>query len=93
MESKIWIVSGSSGEYSDRTDWTVEAWTTEEAAKARVAALDALLLQHGFKHGRGDYETQKEREKALLATDPQFQCDYTGTDYTCYECVLRTAVE
>lgn len=92
---KIWIVQGTSGEYSDRGEWIVDAWPTEDAAKARVAALDALLLEHGYKHGGGssdgDYLTQRARMDAfkVLAGDPCFSADYTGTSYWLTECELH----
>ena len=39
-DTTIWVVSASQGEYSDRTEWVVEAHTTEEAGKAAVDKLD-----------------------------------------------------
>jgi hypothetical protein len=94
---KIWIVHGSAGEYSDRGEWLVEAHKTEDAAKARVAALDALLLEHGYKHGDGpndgDWKARMARREAFakLARDPRFSSDYTGTTYWVAECELIDA--
>lgn len=45
MAGKIWIVSGSSGEYSDRTDWNICAVLTEERAKS---IMEKLILLRDF---------------------------------------------
>jgi len=89
---KIWIVHGSTGEYSDRMEWIVEAHVTEEAAHARVKRLTELL------QGMGSYDTwdrRKAMEKAMREHpegDPRCDIDYTGTSWYLSECELRTNV-
>lgn len=39
MTQQIHIIHGSTGEWSDRVEWTIEAWRSEAAAKDRVVAL------------------------------------------------------
>lgn len=48
MADRVYVVMGSAGEYSDRTEWAVVAYLDEERAKQHVvAATDRLrvLLQ------------------------------------------------
>lgn len=93
---KIWIVHGTAGEYSDRGEWVVDAWPTKEAAEARVAALDALLLEHGYKHGPGpsahNWEARDAAREAFkkVSGDECFSSDYTGTSYFVSECEFHS---
>jgi hypothetical protein len=91
---KIWIVHGSAGEYSDRGEWVVDAWPSKEAAEARIAALEALLLEHGYKHGEPDWNDWQGREAARerfreVSGDAHFSTDYTGTRYFLSSCELH----
>lgn len=91
---KIWIIHGTTGEYSDRGEWVVEAHDSKDAAMARIVALDALLLAHGYKHGepvRGDWKERDAAKKAFreLSGDSHFDADYTGTSYFLSECDLK----
>lgn len=90
---KIYIVNGTTGEYSDRSEWAVEAWTTKEAAEARVRDLGDKLQASGVATlGYGD---QKRAAEEKFRTDPDgdpgFSCDYTGTSWFVTECELRNA--
>lgn len=80
--------TGSTGEYSDRSEWVVEAHRTKEAAEARVVALEDKV------RGTEDLDYH-ERDKAVEVVrtapdgDPNCSIDYTGTRYWCTECPLR----
>lgn len=82
---KVWIVMGSTGEYSDRTEWPVIAFSSEAAAKERIAALDARMQQmpEDWREERGKFGTEIKAHMAPL--DPGFSMDYTGTSYFFYE--------
>jgi hypothetical protein len=41
----IYLVHGSSGDYEDRTEWIIEAWTGEKDAAARVGQLNARVAE------------------------------------------------
>lgn len=93
---EIWIVHGTAGEYSDRGEWIVDAWPSREAAQARVEALEALALKHGYRHGSGpagsySYEQDRAmREKFIEESgDKRFSADYTGTTYFYSSCELH----
>lgn len=91
---KIYVVGGTSGEYSDRTEWLVDAWETRQAAEARVVELKTLLQKLGI---TTYFDEWSDEGKALIAKmrkeDPAFQYDYTGTDYYVSECDLKANIE
>lgn len=74
----IYVVIGECGEYSDREEWLVEAYHSEDAARARVVELESLVrLLRGLR-------TIREREDAMRRHqrgDQNFQTDYTSTRY------------
>lgn len=82
---RIWIVMGSTGEYSDRTEWPVLAFTSEADARVHIAALDVRMQQmpQDWKDNRWDYNDEIAAHMAPL--DPGFSLNYSGTSYFCYE--------
>ena len=76
MSELIYVVFGTTGEYSDRTEWLIKAFTTEEAAKELVAKAtqraNELIAtapnRYSIKEGSNEF-------------DPGMQVDYTGTSY------------
>lgn len=80
----IWLVTGSCGEYSDRQDWTVCWFPTEEQAKAHAAACQA---EDAAIEGDARYEWRYQPDRqAPVKLDPHWRTDYTGTFYG-VECV------
>lgn len=78
---KIYIVSGSTGEWSDRTSWTVAAFSTEGAAQEYLKYLETTYRQFP-QENRGFYRGSEEMqalEKVMSSLDPGFYEDYTGT--------------
>lgn len=73
----LWIVEGSSGEYSDRRDWVVCAYRTEEEAKRHAARAQARSEELRRKH-----DTYWNIPAGANEWDPQESHDYTGTRYT-----------
>lgn len=74
---KIYIVEGNTGEYSDRVNWLVKAFKTTEKAEAYRDMLHSKLLELKL------YERKIDRNvKIMQEYDEQFQCDYTGSEYT-----------
>lgn len=76
----IWIVHGSTGEYSDRSEWNVVAVETEEMAQQWVKALDIQYqsIPQAMRNDRWDHE---EELKKIMSLDPDFSMDSTGTHY------------
>lgn len=80
MIAKIFIVMGTTGEYSDRTEWPVCFYETEakaqlhcELAKQEANKIEALKGNKYARHtGTNPY-------------DPNMSMDYTGTSYYIWE--------
>lgn len=99
----IYILQGTTGEYSDRTDWIVRAYSNkEDAVKAQQDVTDAFVKLWQFMEANQlsywDYfydtldATYNEEATNLVAEvhkiDPKFQMDYTGTSWWINECWL-----
>ena len=90
-EKPIWIVFGTTGEYSDRTEWPVDAWTTKEESIDRVKFLTNKIQELGIRGSlyRFDDDDMIKLEK-MREFDPSFKSDYTGTTYFFYKTVLKS---
>ena len=62
---EIFVVRGSAGEYSDRTEWPVAAYTTEEQAqdcvvKAEMRANEifSILRMEGFSEKENEFDPE-----------------------------------
>lgn len=90
MTETIWIVEGTTGEYSDRLEWRVCAFRDEVKAKELAVELKRLAMANFVANGKysGDWG-KSEIGKEWLAKDPDSSQDYTGTDYTAYSVKLR----
>lgn len=86
MSKKVFIVCGDTGEYSDYRQWMVEAYMSEDAARARVLELEQLLLAQGFTKRAGekymdrpdDWDWCDGEEKIGDSIGVHFSCDSTG---------------
>lgn len=87
MSTPIYVVIGTTGEYSDRKEWPVAWYATE--VEAEKHSMDASAAAAAFKR---DPETIGEQQwnpayKTAMAKygldklDPCFEIDYTGTTY------------
>lgn len=82
---KLYIVHGSTGEYSDHRSWTVAAYKDEAMAQAHVkAALDWV------EKNVDPNASYSERDKYKNPFDPRMSIDYTGVDWTLGWVELRT---
>lgn len=79
-EKIIYVVQGNCGEYSDRTDWLVMAFTDQEKAIFLRNELDQMMKEFGYDKGCGNHH-DKDYFKKVKQVDPQFMSDYTGTYY------------
>lgn len=92
---KVWIVMGDTGEYSDRSEWVVEAHATEVAAQARVEALETMLREAGLSVSNSEIPDYHERNQAVEAIrgrpdgDPGLHVDYTGARYSLASCPFK----
>lgn len=76
MSIQVYVVMGSTGEYSDRSEWAVCAY--QDKSKAEQHADHAKLIAHKiFRNGDERYEDLDNKN----AYDPYMRMQYTGTDY------------
>ena len=73
----IYVVIGKTGEYADRQEWLVKAFSTKEKARkhARLCARDAKEFQ---KFREDEF---KSPSNGYSVHDPYMVMDYTGTEY------------
>jgi hypothetical protein len=80
MTKQLWIVYGSTGEYSDRDEWNVAVVDSEADAQTLVTLLQQqyLSIPQALRDDRWKHE---DKIKAIMSLDPGFRMDYTGTCY------------
>ena len=83
---KIFVVMGTTGEYSDRSEWPVRAFFTQQQARDWADAAKARM--HELADGRQLEYSQRERLAKLNQYDPGHMWDYTDTDWFVYEVPL-----
>jgi hypothetical protein len=79
-----WIVTGRTGEYSDRSEWVARVFDTEAAAiDYRERLLTLVRERRAEWDGRASYEERDALTEELRASlDPlAHSIDYTGIDY------------
>lgn len=84
--SKIWVVMGTTGEYSDRNDWPVVAFPDKARAEARIVACtqeaNKRFSESQVPDESNDWSSYNTDNNVL---DPNMKMDYTGTSYFHYE--------
>jgi hypothetical protein len=94
---KVYVVCGSTGEYSDHTEWAVCAYEKQEMAELLVTRLTqavgaaAVSLRRAGVGGL-EYEARRVLEAQLQLYDPECVIDYTGVRWWVQEVELRTEV-
>lgn len=73
----VYVVYGTTGEYSDRQEWTVKAFVNEERAKRFAGACQDEVTRLKALYG----DELRWNKADIHKYDPQFKWDYTGTDY------------
>ena len=77
--SKVYIVIGETGEYSDRTEWPVVAFTEESQAKRFVTAAETWLRVNKCSY---DSTTMPYEDREIRSPfDPALHVAYTGCRY------------
>jgi hypothetical protein len=76
---KIYVVIGTTGEYSDRTEWLVKAFESENSAKKMVIEFSEKAREI-WDMKEKDYKTDEFELGKVF--DPDFRMDnLTGTSY------------
>ena len=75
---KIWLVRATQGEYSDRREWTVAAYTTEEQAQTHVVLATAEWREMRVKREEWDEDPDAGHDaepKGISKYDPNLSHD------------------
>ena len=81
----VFVVMGTTGEYSDRNEWAVMAYLDESAAQKHVVNAD--------RRAKEIFATCADRysvERGANEFDPDMRMDYTGTSYFIYTVPLAS---
>lgn len=84
MDNQIYVVMGSTGEYSDRTEWPVLAYLNEGDAQECVKRFVAWAMEKGVHttQGGGSYETRDAIGHEFPGAPTEgARIDYTGIDW------------
>jgi hypothetical protein len=89
MAKQIYVVMGTTGEYSDRIEWPVHAYFDKEQAEEHVVRADRRAKEaqavydswYAVGRGSGNRFPTLPDNAAFKDEDPNFQADYTGTYY------------
>lgn len=76
----IYVVMGTTGEYEDRKEWLVMAFTKEDKAKRHADDCAGYALENGVSAQHFNYDNKSE----IIENNPydaHMQIDYTGTRY------------
>jgi len=78
---KVYIVFGTTGEYSDRQEWPVCGY--KERVRADKHADEAMIWAHLLKEKVDDEGKTvfENRDNLVSPYDEDIRMDYTGTDY------------
>ena len=81
--NKVYIVYGTTGEYSDACEWNVKSFGQESTANYFCNELNTWLRENGL---FAPTRTHRYEYSMKNPYDPQFRCDCTGTKYYVSEC-------
>ena len=85
--TNVYVVEGSTGEYSDHREWPVAAYIDEDLAREHADKAKKWYLKN-WRQGMG----WEDEDKLNNPYDPDMSLDYTGTDWTVYKIELRESV-
>lgn len=93
---KVYVLYGTTGEYSDKSTWSIGAYMCKYKAIARMNLLNGILIQHKVHWDSSIYVDRDliglvlNEMKSHPDGDPNLHIDYTGTKYEIEEIQLLT---
>ena len=93
MTQPIYVVLGSTGEYSDRSEWLVKAFRSQAEAENFVTFLTVTRQMTAPPRGELEWEDRGSVEDKMRAFDPNYAEDYTGTSWRVSEVELVASAE
>lgn len=85
--SKIYVIQGSTGEYSDHIEWMVCAFTDKSKAEQFVLQLTREGNEYIVKFG--EFLNMRGRQPKPPPNDPNFDCYCCRFNYNLFEVDLR----
>lgn len=85
----IYLLTGQSGEYSDRSDWNIRAFVEKDGAQALKARLEEIENRKRAFRSDGEYEKADALEEERKALDPKGGSCWDSTDYGIEEIELE----
>lgn len=76
--SDLYVIKGQTGEYSDRTTWTVEAHLSLVKATIRLDFLNGELTRLGLNKENSDWSEKERAEIEMIKNDGLFRCFQTS---------------
>ena len=86
---RIYIVIGSTGEYSDRREWLVRAFPKQEHAQLLVVTATREAKRLYAEYASSGYMDYHKIPKDSNPVDPSMETDYTGVGYHYVEVELE----
>lgn len=86
---KIFLLTGTSGEYSDRSDWNIRAFAEKSGAEVLKARLEEIETRKRAFRSDMEYEKAYALDEERRALDPKGQYDWDSTDYMIEEIELE----
>ncbi len=94
--STVYVLYGTTGEYSDKSTWSIGAYLCKDKAVARMDLLNGILIQHkvhwdsSIYVDRNSIDLVLDEMKSHPNGDPNLRIDYTGAKYEIEEIQLLT---
>lgn len=91
---KVYVLYGTTGEYNDKSTWSIGAYLCKDKAVARMDLLNGILIQHNVHWDSSIYVDRDliglvlNEMKSHPDGDPNLHIDYTGTKYEIEEIQL-----
>lgn len=86
--SIVYVVMGTTGEYSDHREWPVCAFKDERSAQQHVTACDEEA-RRVYIDVEVNFRLNRITGNPDSKLDPNMETDYTGTKYYYFETELR----
>lgn len=95
---KVYVLYGTTGEYSDKSTWPIGAYMCKDKAVKRMNFLNGVLIKHEVYWNSSnnlyreliDFDAVIAKMKSYPNGDPNLHIDYTGTKYEIEEIQLLT---
>jgi hypothetical protein len=93
MTQTIYVVLGSTGEHSDRSEWLVKAFHSQAEAESYVTFLTTKRQEVAAPKWELEWDERASVEAKMRAFDPNYAEDYTGTSWWVSEVELVASAE